>query len=493
MSLRTPEPEPRSGPIVDVPEPKVGDRIGSYRLVRLIGAGATGRVFEVQHQTIGRRAAMKILAPEHAARPGAIKRLFAEARAVNQINHPHIVQITDLVEAEGPTGVNAIVMELLEGKSLSQLMQAEGVMRPRQFLGILVQVADGLAAAHAARFIHRDLKPENIFLTPRSGQDDYVKLLDFGLAKSLTESMSPTPVNVRSHATAEGVFVGTPAYASPEQVSGKPLDHRTDIYALGIIIYELLTGHLPFDARNFGEYVVKHLTQEPPVPPPHILRVPLGRAVFAVARRCLAKDPKARFGSAEELKDVFERLQNGEEIPDLDVDAGLPPPPSRVPMFFGIGVAVVAAVVAGALFLGRRQQAPFPELPAPKPSALTQPRGPSVVPLIPESTVMVNFESDPPGAETRRIGRPELLGLTPFRQTYKADGARVEFEMRLAGYASRRYSALLTPDQPVRVIGGPLRKVATSRPKPAPSPKPTPHKPKKRAATPNGTLNPFSR
>ena len=125
-------------------EPRLGQRIGSYPLVRPIGAGATGRVFEVQHLTIGRRAAMKILAPEHASRPGAIRRLFTEARAISQINHPHIVEVTDLVEDDGPGAANGIVMELLEGKSLAQAIADQPRMAPARFLPILAQVADAL-------------------------------------------------------------------------------------------------------------------------------------------------------------------------------------------------------------------------------------------------------------------------------------------------------------------------------------------------------------
>src|SRR5262245_56337934 len=149
MTTRTPGTGADSG-LTEFPAPRVGDRLGSYRLVKLLGEGATGRVFEVEHLTIGRRAAMKILAPEHAARPGAVRRLFSEAEAVNHINHPHIVEITDLIEAGHPGGANGIVMELLEGQSLAQLLLDEIRVPIERFLPILAQVADALAAAHAA-------------------------------------------------------------------------------------------------------------------------------------------------------------------------------------------------------------------------------------------------------------------------------------------------------------------------------------------------------
>src|SRR5678816_2684765 len=141
-----------------------------------------------------------------------------------------------MVEADRVGGPNAIVMELLQGKSLAQAISDDKHMAPARFLPILAQVADALSAAHEARFVHRDLKPENIYLSAAHGAADYIKLLDFGLVKTVTEN--------RGHATAEGIFVGTPAYASPEQASGKPVDQRTDIYSLGVILYELLCGRL---------------------------------------------------------------------------------------------------------------------------------------------------------------------------------------------------------------------------------------------------------
>src|SRR5215831_11291089 len=213
--------------LVDPPEPRVGNKIGPYRLVKLLGEGSSGRVFEVEHTKIGRRAAMKTLAVEHAARPGAVKRLFTEALAVNRINNPHIVEVTDLVEngehhlvqggreSLSSLKVNALVMELLEGQSLAQAMVGEGPMPPERFLPILAQVSEALAAAHAAGFVHRDLKPDNIFLIERGGRPDFVKLLDFGLTKTLHGALAPAGApDLHTMVTLDGMFVGTPAYAS---------------------------------------------------------------------------------------------------------------------------------------------------------------------------------------------------------------------------------------------------------------------------------------
>jgi tRNA A-37 threonylcarbamoyl transferase component Bud32 len=461
MSGTTPAPGVDAGAGGELAEAQVGQRIGSYRLIRLIGSGATGRVFEVEHLTIGRRAAMKILAPEHAARPGAIRRLFSEAQAISKISHPHIVEVTDLIEADGAGGVNAVVMELLEGRSLAQAIAADKRMPPARFLPILAQVADALAAAHAARFVHRDLKPENIYLCAHPGQPDYVKLLDFGLVKTVTES--------HGHATAEGIFVGTPAYASPEQASGKPVDHGTDIYSLGVILYELLCGRLPFEGQNFGEFVVKHLTEEPPPTPPEVLRTDLGRALDGVARRCLAKAPEQRFSSATELGALFARLAAGQSLPLMAVLRG-----------HGRRPWLAAAAVGAVLLLGALVLRPPASPPAPTTAAAHTPK---VVPLLPPRTVVLTFTSDPPGAETRVVGEAQLLGTTPFLLTQPASGAEVHYEMRLPGYLSRRDRVVLSEEPPQQTVGGPLRKA---------SPPPTPHRKGGKRATRNATLNPFA-
>jgi tRNA A-37 threonylcarbamoyl transferase component Bud32 len=470
MSGGTPGPGAEPGAVGELAEPGVGHRIGSYRIIRLIGTGATGRVFEVEHLTIGRRAAMKILAPEHAGRPGAIRRLFTEARAISQISHPHIVEVTDLVDGDGLGRVNAIVMELLQGQSLAQAIQHDKVMAPARFLPILAQVADALAAAHANRFVHRDLKPENVYLSAQHGYPDYVKLLDFGLVKVVSET--------HARATAEGIFVGTPAYASPEQASGKPVDHRTDIYSLGVILYELLCGHLPFDGRNFGEFLVKHLTAEPPPTPPEVLRTELGRALDGIARRCLAKDPVQRFGSAAELRELFEGLAAGRDLPLVSALRAR----ERRPYLIAGAAGLVA--FAGMMLLragGRRA--------LPSPIAAPAVHTPRVEPLLPARTVALSFTSVPPGAETRIVGEPLLLGQTPFLLTERATGAELVYEMRLPGYAPRRDRVVLTADPPQKIVGGPLKKLAPAPRTSARAPKKKPGKKPGR----NSTLNPFSR
>jgi serine/threonine-protein kinase len=475
--------------------PRAGDEIGAYRLVRLVGEGASGAVFEVEHSKIGRRAAMKVLSPEYAMRPSAVRRLISEAQAVNRINHPHIVEITDVIESPFPGGRNAIVMELLEGQSLAQLLVKQGHVPPARFVPILVRVADALAAAHAAGFIHRDLKPENIFLTARDGKADYVKLLDFGIAKSVGPDSAPTaqpaqPAPVRAHATVEGTFLGTPAYASPEQAAGKQVDHRTDLYSIGIILFELVHGRLPFEGQNLGEFLVKHLTMPPPEAAPEILEDPLLRRLDEIARRCLQKDPAARFHSAGEIRELLERVVDG------DLPTSIRPAPRGGPRRL-VTLGLVALVSAGGVgglvaWLTSGKAAKDEARSAPVAPILAQ------APIV--RRVIVRFSSDPPGAETRRVGQPDLLGMTPFEQSFDVSEGVTEFEMTLPDHEPARFQVALTADV---AVGGPLRPLPTGKARPAGRAPPRAGGPEKgpsdralrpkRSVSKEATIDPFAR
>jgi serine/threonine-protein kinase len=395
----SPEPQP-----VVRPAPRLGDRIGPYRLVRLIGEGAGGSVFEVVHAQLDRPAALKLLAPAQAARPAARARFLAEAMSVNSIAHPNIVEVTDVVETPEHA---ALVMELLEGRSLGAAMAA-GPLPPERFLPILAQVCEGLTAAHAAGTVHRDLKPENVFLCTRPGGGEHVKLLDFGVAtgSTLTSSSIPKSDGRRVSHPRPATFVGTPAYASPEQASGGAVGRATDIYAVGVMLYELACGHLPFEGWSAGQFVIQHLSAPVPRLPGALRATPLGRSLDAVVQRCMAKDPADRFQSAGELAAIFGALARGEE---LTISTGVPrlrPRRGRWLALAGLGLAAAVAVV----LVHRPAPHPAPTLAtAPVPTAAL----PAAAP-----TVVIEFASQPPGAEVRRVDGGELLGVTPFRRVF---------------------------------------------------------------------------
>ena len=281
-----------------------GDTIGPYRIVRQLGEGTTGRVFEVEHVRIGHRAAMKVVHRD-AVLPGVIGRLFAEARAVNLIGHRHIVDIMDVLEPSEGQPEHALVMELLDGRSLADFVSKQQPLAPARIASIAAQVCDALAAVHAAGFIHRDLKPENVFLIQRDANPDFVKLVDFGLVKATRPDLD------WARATVDGTFLGSPAYASPEQAAGGAVDWRTDIYALGIMVYELVTGVLPFEGQSLADLLRKQVSEPPPRLPGHHLSTDVGRALDAIIQTCLAKEPAGRALSAAQLAQMFRQLCNG--------------------------------------------------------------------------------------------------------------------------------------------------------------------------------------
>ncbi|MFT3922585.1 MAG: protein kinase [Myxococcales bacterium] len=264
----------------------------------LIGTGGMGAVYRGRHQLVGRDVALKFLSPRYARDPAARERFLREARAANRIDHEHIIDITDFGETSD--GLVFLVMEYLEGEPLGKVIGA-GPLEPVRALTIAHQLATALARAHELDVIHRDVKPDNVFVQQRRGAD-FVKLLDFGLAKVVGEH----------RLTATGKVFGTPEYLAPEQARGEPLTGQADQYALGCVLYEMLTGSLPFEGPS-PEVVLKHL-QVPPSPPSSLRPdLPLRGKIDALVLRMLAKHPGERFSDAyhlaDELSSILDELQ----------------------------------------------------------------------------------------------------------------------------------------------------------------------------------------
>jgi len=276
--------------------PMVGQTLGSFRITGLLGEGGMGRVYGAEHALIGRKAAIKVLAPEVASNTDVVTRFFNEARAVNDIRHPNIVEVTDL----GHFGAQPyIVMELLEGETLEDRLARASVLDPVSAIQILTQVASAVGAAHEHGMVHRDLKPANIFLCQHPDYPDFVKVLDFGIAK-----LTATREQGTGQRTACGAIIGTPAYMSPEQCLGDAnLDHRSDIYALGVVTYQMMTGRRPFDADTAGRLIILHVQATPP--PPCSVNPALPPAIGAVILRALAKQPEHRFASMRDFRDAL--------------------------------------------------------------------------------------------------------------------------------------------------------------------------------------------
>jgi serine/threonine-protein kinase len=413
---------------------------GSYRLIQQIGEGGMGRVFVAEHTRLGRRVALKMLRSEYAGNVEAVKRFFSEARAVNRIKHENIIEISDFVENE--RGHSYYIMELLTGIDLRRLEDRDTIVPLPRALNIAVQVCRGLGAAHKAGIIHRDLKPDNIFLVERGEHDDLVKLLDFGVAK-LT---SPELVDVSTFKTNAGIVVGTPLYMSPEQAAGKVVDHRTDIYALGVILFEMVTGQRPFHADSFGEILVHHMTTPPPRPSKvRSLRQGVPRVVEELILSCMQKDPGAR---PQTMQDVEARLQ---VIARRTSTAGgtpltlVPPPRTRGRAWLGGAVAALAALGVVAVLTSHR-----PARSALPGSAAIQ-RAAAPPPAAPRLRVEIGFESTPPGAVVYAAGATQALGVTPFAASFDASPRTQTFEFHADGWRVARREVSLQRDAHIEV------------------------------------------
>ena len=286
------------------PDPLIGRDLlnGQFQIVRKIGTGGMGAVYEASQPSMNSKVAVKILHAKLANRKDLVSRFHREAAAMSHLRHPNTVKVLLYGEDE-KDGLLYIVMEYLDGKNLNQTVRADGPLPVERAIPILVASCHALQEAHEQGIVHRDLKPENIFLCNQVGTKDYVKVLDFGLAKVTEREMRPGSMIL----TQEGMVFGTPEFMSPEQAQGKTLDARSDIYSLAVILYEVLTGKLPFEAKSPMEFIQLHVQKEPI---PLSKRVPgktFPEALDAAIAKALAKAREDRFQSATEFAAALQR------------------------------------------------------------------------------------------------------------------------------------------------------------------------------------------
>jgi serine/threonine-protein kinase len=296
----------------------IGKRVNNFEITRLLGEGGMGAVYEATHSIISQRVAVKVLRREFALNSALVQRFFNEARATHAIRHPNIVEIVDVGML--PEGVPYLIMELLEGESLGHRVGRLGRLELKTALDFSVQVADALQRAHSAGIIHRDIKPDHLFLVDDELEPgrEAVKVLDFGIAK-LRADLSAGKVTTNA-----GTILGTPAYMAPEQCRGvaEAVDHRADIYGLGITLYELLCGVPPFVGRGIGDVMMLHMGVEPE--PPSRRRPELPPEVDRVVLKALAKPPERRFQSMAEFASALRGCLGGEQ-PTRAVTSSTPP------------------------------------------------------------------------------------------------------------------------------------------------------------------------
>jgi eukaryotic-like serine/threonine-protein kinase len=290
---------------------RIGQVVGDkYLIRRLLGEGGMGTVYEARHQVVGRRFAIKFLRAQFAEEAQMLARFRREAQAAGALENENIAAVTDFGSATD--GSPYIVMEYLDGSDLAKLLRENGPLPVGRAVGAVIQACRGLNAAHDSGIVHRDLKPENLFVCKRGDGSDLIKVLDFGIAKlrkpDVTDDLS----------TETGMALGTPYYMSPEHAQGsKDIDHRTDIYALGVILYELLSGRRPHDGEGYNAAIVQIATQPPT--PLQSLRPDLPAPLHAVISRALARDPEQRFASAAELADALAPFVSANSGPSFTV------------------------------------------------------------------------------------------------------------------------------------------------------------------------------
>jgi eukaryotic-like serine/threonine-protein kinase len=456
----------------------IGKSVGNYQIKAKLGEGGMGAVYLGEHPLIGKRVAVKVLLEELSSKEDIVQRFFNEAKAVNDIGHQNIVDIVDFGKMKNDSGGADIVyfiMEFLDGESLAARLRRTGLSF-KETMHVMAQCCSALAASHAKGIVHRDLKPENIYLCPRGGDKNFVKILDFGIAK-LTGDTG------QSHKTRTGLVIGTPTYMSPEQCEGKGLiDHRSDVYSLGVVMYELLTGRVPFPGEGFGEILVAHLTKTPD--PLRSLNPDISPGLEAVVMHAIEKDRNRRFQSMAEYEaavmDPATHLQQFSQLPGYSggsasvsnngtmmLGADMPtmrgassamntikgpttgttgsgPRPTTLSGAASESTSgaelprsktgLIVGAVAGVLLLGGvgfavfKPKAPEPIAAAPPPIEQPKPPPPK------EEFVKVDVASEPPGAKVFRAGHDAPEGVTPLVMKLKKGDPSFQIQVRAEGY-----------------------------------------------------------
>jgi hypothetical protein len=458
-------------------DPYIGTKVADrYHVLRKLGEGGMGVVYLAEHVFIEKKVAIKILSDDFARKADLVARFMQEAKAASKIGHENIIDITDF--GETASGSVFFVMEFLDGGDLAHHIRQGGPMLLDRARYIMNQLCRALGAAHSKGIIHRDLKPENIYLVTREGTPDFVKVLDFGIAKisSLDEG--------GSRLTRTGMIFGTPEYMSPEQARGDRPDHRVDIYACGCILYEMLTGDVPFHAETFMGVLTKHMFEAPEPPSKRAPQANISPAIEAVALKALAKDRDQRYQTMKEFALAIEEAVGGDtarawgsEGTGVMAVARPDPAPSRASgvataasmnaaqsthppttgivdsgkrkssplLFVGLGLVLALGGVGAVVALRRPEPPPVkPEPVVEKPIAKVETPKP-VEPPKPVEIInsKISIQSTPSEAEV--FNGAERLGVTPAHLDYPPSTAAFDVVVKKKGFKEQKLHVL--PDR----------------------------------------------
>jgi eukaryotic-like serine/threonine-protein kinase len=505
-------------PVVPTPsevDPLLGKTLaGRYLIIRKLGEGGMGAVYLATHTALEKPVALKVLHGELGRKPDLVERFIQEAKAASRIRHENVIDISDFGKTDD--GYVFFAMELLTGHDLhDEIARARlaGMLLPwSRTKKIFLQICAALSAAHARGIIHRDLKPENVYLVDFLGDTDFVKLLDFGIAK-LTEVSEPDRKLTRT-----GMLFGTPEYMSPEQARGEAVDARVDVYAMGCILFQLVTGRVPFETDNFMGVLSLHLTQPPPAIAPEVFdRIGAPRDLARVIDRALTKDRDGRYQTIDELANAVREVCNEPPVAvaaraasvqapavttmpsqppssvvrprtqwtgNLSVppaeDAAPPAGRSKLALAVAAGLVVAGGALAAAIALTRGGDMPAKESTpsAAPPIAAVTPAdaAPAAAAALPES--LITIESTPRDASIIDLTTNQAVGKTPLTFKLKGSHEPRRFQLALAGYQDLIVE--LVPDSPKQVFAKKLVKVAAAKAPPrdagatAPPPPPPP-------------------
>ncbi len=455
--------------------------VGRYEITRKIGQGGMGAVYEATHKLIGKRVAIKVLLDKYAGRDQIVARLEQEARLASSIGHEHIIDITDFGKTED--GRTFVVMEFLHGQSLGECL-SEGPLSQERIVIIAHQIAGALHAAHEKGIVHRDIKPENVFLLERQG-GDFVKVVDFGISKSVRTDEEEGENSPRL--TQTGMVLGTPLYMSPEQAHGREnLDRRIDVYSLGVIMYEMVTGEVPFRGNNYLSIISQVLNEEPQ--PPRDLRSEISRELEDIILRALEKEPEDRYQSCEELAADLALLLESYGVTTSRRRITMPRSRRRRRRRKRSGLKVLAWVAGIAGTICAVAVTVYILMSGSQPRVIVQQTSPSVTPAAsdagpspakesidanPEAaSAFVEIVSDPEGAVILDNGRE--IGQAPVKHKLPRKNQRYWLTATLEGYQDKRFWINPFNDETVTVTlekvprgGRVIRKV----PKPGPGAK----------------------